>query len=844
MSPNSQRSPLKGPLGSSNLRHSPLLPLQQPSPPTLSSSRKGFHLSYKRTVFLFVAISSALLLLNTVNTNLTIRSSLAADNGSKNSRETTTIPGAIEPPLLHDYDYEANPHGKPQEQPDEHPHPYSEAEDDDEENDDEEWRFSSDGLEGEDEDEDAEENNDTQVNPSRDRARPPTRAPSKIIEGVIPAHCPRLFLSTETSFDPPSYASSSTTPPFSAQSTTLKPTEVSCQPIPSQLQDYTLAFCISTTDCSRGFIQIVHDMTEANPMPRFRVSRNATHDQYFRETAGPDDFYFVLEGAQKLALSAHLVDGDLLVNMDNTNTSSSYLHRLVYRADFRMALPGPVQLSGWLTYERYRAVRENRSGIWPQWTHSLLIDPKTVIDSMDKSSTSTMPSITETSVTGLTICPSCQLDPFLEQLKAYRESSFEQCDRMAPARGSYWKEELALKVFSELDTINRAPGAGSFHKGADAENKTSNDGVEGQEQQEANSTRLTRGWRFVPNGCTMTRTASQPNASSQDPFLASCDSIASPAAMMRSPKSDFSAPVDAEDSNDQQSESPEYPRRRILFTGDSQVRATYNAILNHYRPIDPKHQRFSNHDEFLPGLTGLYNDSTVTATPTGATTIERSDSDTKIELVYRADQFLDFLVSSTDQELDQYDTIYINLGQWPASGPVAGGQWSTAKLIERWEAAVERLNRWRRSREERSMARSLYSEEVASKKDPTLGSGASSRVIWAGMNAFPMRTDPTIRVKGDWRTNARLGYWDDWIENISQEDGGWFRRINAWQLTFPMLDQVVDKAHFQETDAIDALKIEALYKLDLCSRMSADTPYASEPSTATTTTTAAPTASS
>ncbi len=53
-----------------------------------------------------------------------------------------------------------------------------------------------------------------------------------------------------------------------------------------------------------------------------------------------------------------------------------------------------------------------------------------------------------------------------------------------------------------------------------------------------------------------------------------------------------------------------------------------------------------------------------------------------------------------------------------------------------------------------------------------------------------------------------------------------------------MLDQVVDKAHFQETDAIDALKIEALYKLDLCSRMSPDTPYASEPAMATTTTTA------
>ncbi|KAF9287630.1 hypothetical protein BGZ68_001552 [Mortierella alpina] len=842
MSSKTKRPLLKSPLGNSNLRHSPLLPVQQPSPPALSPNRKGFHLSYKRTVFLFVAISSALLLLNTVNTHFTIRSSLTTDNGSGNPRETLTIPGVIEPPLLHDYDYESNPHENLQEQPDEHPHPYNEAEDDDEENDDEEWRFSDDAL-GEDEDEDEdEEENDTQVHSPHDRARPPTRSQPRIIEGIIPASCPRLFLSTETSFDPPSYASSSTTPPFSLHSAALKPSEVTCQPIPSQLQDYTLAFCISTTDCSRGFIQIVHDMTEANPMPRFRVSRNATHDQYFREVAGPDDFYFVLEGAQKLALSAHLVEGDLLVNTGNSNASSSSLNRLVYRADFHMTLPGPVQVSGWLTYERYRAVRENRSGIWPQWTHLMLIDPTTVIDSTDKTSTSTKPSVVAASATKFTICPSCQLEPFLEQLRVYRERRFEQCDRMAPARGSYWKEELALKIYSELDIINRAPGAGAFHKAdeADTGNKTSTDGIKEQEQEEDGNTRLTRGWRFVPNGCTMTKTSGQPNASSQAPFQSSCDSIASSAAMMRPSRSESSASVDAEDSHDQQTEkSPEYPRRRILFTGDSQVRATYNAILNHYRPIDPKHQRFSNHDEFLPGLADLYNDSSVTSTPTGATTITRSASDTEIELVYKADQFLDFLVTSTDQELDLYDTIYINIGQWPASGPVAGGQWSTAKLLGRWEAAVERLNRWRQSREERSLARSLYSEEMATKKDPTVGSGASSRVIWAGMNAFPMRTDPTIRVKGDWRTNARLGYWDDWIENMAQEDGGWFRRINAWQLTFPMLDQVVDKAHFQETDAIDALKIEALYKLDLCSRMSPDTPYTSEPSTVTSTTMAA-----
>ncbi|ORZ12956.1 hypothetical protein BCR41DRAFT_355963 [Lobosporangium transversale] len=474
-----------------------------------------------------------------------------------------------------------------------------------------------------------------------------------------------------------------------------------------------------------------------------------------------------------------------------------------------MALPGPIQLFGWLTYENFRAVRENRPGVWPQWTHSILIDPKTVVNP------------TENATTKFTICPDCELSSFLDQVKTYREQHFEQCDRMVPVRGSYWREDLAVKVYSGLDIVNNAPGAGAFYKAPNSNNVP-----------KPQNGKLTRGWRFVPNGCTMTKTSSQLHGSSQNPYVPTCDSIASPTAAMRPPKpAEQDHDTNNSDNNDSNNEN-NYPRRRILFTGDSQVRTTYNSILSHYRPVDP-HQRFPAHSEFLPVLENLNLNNTQTEKPNSAITTPRTESDTEIELVYRADQFLDYLLDSSDEELDKYDTIYLNIGQWPASGPVAGGQWSTAKLLERWEGVIQRLNRWKESREARLVARRQQRYERGSdpdmnmdpKEDPTVGSGESSIVIWAGMNAFPMRTDTSIRVKGDWRTNARLGYWDDWIEIISQEAGGWFRRLNSWQLTFPMLDQVTDKAHFQETDAIDALKLEALYKLDLCSRMSADTPY-------------------
>ncbi|KAF9159601.1 hypothetical protein BGX21_002795 [Mortierella sp. AD011] len=721
-----------------------------------------------------------------------------SDTSDTSLLSSTHAPGV---PPLHDYDYKRNPDGR-EEQEQRFSCPYHEPEEVESNYRDSEGDYIScdEDCEIKGDDDGDVENFPSDLRTDQQHRQPPIRANSSKVEGVVSPQCPSVFLTTEGSFSAPSYTSSSTVPFTSTSSTgMLSPNQVTCQRIPSQLQDYTVAFCISNEDCSRGFIQIVRRNGAVDPSLRSKVSEDPGHDRHFRRDVGPDDFYFVIEGAQKLALGAHLVPSNLLVKVDGNSTSSSPDSQdLIYRADFRMTLPGPVQLSGWLRYEKFRAVRENHPGVWPQWTHSVLINPKSAVDLANIE---------------FNICPNCELDSFLGQVKTYREEHFEQCDRMAPVRGSYWREDLALRVYSKLDTINTGPGAGSFFEGKDEKLAKS---LNKDDEEDMRTPKLTRGWRFVPSGCTMTKTSSLPNASSQDPYVPTCDSVESPGAAMRASLSQHNNETIAEN---------KYPRRRILFTGDSQVRTTYNAILSHYRPLDPAHQQFGSHDEFLPGSETLNLNHTITMSPTSASVIRRKETDTEIELIYKADQFLDFLVTSTDKQLDVYDTIYLNLGQWPASGPVAGGQWATATLLERWEAVIKRLNRWKLSREEQIKTRSPH--PGGAKRNPTAGTGGSSIVIWAGMNAFPMRTDPSIQVKGDWRTNARLGYWDDWIETISQEAGGWFRRMNAWQLTFPMLDQVVDKAHFQQTDAIDALKIEALYKLDLCSRMRPDTPYSS-----------------
>ncbi|KAG0093622.1 hypothetical protein BGZ93_007815 [Podila epicladia] len=760
----------------------PLLPLQQPA--SSSHPRGTTSLSYKKAAFLLVAITSALLLVNTFSIQFSPSSS--APPAQPATSQAPLSPPSSPPPSPSEFPQPSvnyNP---------EHPvHPYNEEEHDElapseDDDNDERWQFSDDTTneiedgdesdENDDSDEFFQEEDGPQSSPSSMHDSPNNHdAPAD----VVSPQCPSLVLSTSTSFDSPSFTSSSTAfspPTFPA----LKPDQVSCRPIPSLLKEYTLAFCISSHDCSQGFIQIVHTVPADDSVWKIKPSKNQIHTQYFRNVAGPDDFYFMVQGAQKLALGAHLVSKDLLVNVPGSETVSTAENTLlVYRADFRMTLPGPVQLSGWLTYDKFRSVREDRPGIWPQWRHATLIQPETEVDAMDETPSSG-PS------TRFTVCPACEMDSFVDQVKTYRDNLFEQCDRMAPVRGAYWREDLALKLYPELDVVNKAPGDGGI--AATAAAKTG-------------EPKLTKGWRFVPSGCTMTATPHLPKAPSTNPFHPTCDSIASPASMLRTPEEENSA---------------EFPHRRILFTGDSQVRATYNAILNHYRPVDPNRQKFAVHSEILPNEVTLALNRTVT----GNEKRKPAADDTKIEMMYKADQFLDDLLVATDDELDRFDTIYINLGQWPASGPVAGGQWSTAQFLERWEAVITRLNRWKASRKERA------AEDPASARAAVLkNTGASSRVIWAGQNAFPMRTDPAIRVKGDWRTNARLGYWDDWIETISQKEGGWFRRMNSWQLTFPMLDEVVDRAHYQDTDAIDALKLEALYKLDLCSKMAEDQSY-------------------
>ncbi|KAG0252710.1 hypothetical protein DFQ27_007893 [Actinomortierella ambigua] len=663
------------------------------------------------------------------------------------------------------------------------------------EDNDEKWRFDDDNKPAADHD-------DEKVTEKHDPTQQPSHTPTVGSQGqddhpatsvgVLPAGCPTLFL--RTSPTPSSFASSSST----SGPSTLDASQVTCDAIPSLRKDFSLSLCRSNTDCGRGFIQVVHHVS-ASTVPPYKVSDNAEHDRYFHEVAGPEDFYFLFEGNQRLALSTKRYhkgaipvtaavsteDGIKKTKRQDQDQEQEQPQQqqqqqpvdqpLVYRADFQMTLPGPIKLSAWLTYENFRAIRENRPGVWPQWTHEVLVTPKTEIG---------------------TICADCETEAFVELLSEHRQKEFEVCDRMAPVRGAYWREDLAAMMYrADQDPYNAGPGVGAEElpftqdvpgEGEEEEEESKGDGSngseEGGEEEEGEEgleepvkqyRHLTKGWRFVPQGCTMTKTERQTiPPSSQEPITAGCDSIETKKG------GSLGGTATLRDGTVLQ------PVRNILFTGDSQVRTTYNMILGHHRPYDLARMKYPMHTEYI-SITG--------------------ENSHVVMLEYKADQFLADLLNRTDESLDRYDTVYLNLGQWPASGPIAGGQWSTEMLMRRWQEVVDRLTRWRASRSSKGLG--------------------ESRVIWAGENAFPMRTDHQIRTKVDWRTNARLGFWDDLVEENLRRPGSWFRRLNAWALTFPMIDEVLDRAHFQETDAIDAIRLEALFKLDLCSSVVPDMPY-------------------
>ncbi|ORY01464.1 hypothetical protein K493DRAFT_298360 [Basidiobolus meristosporus CBS 931.73] len=206
--------------------------------------------------------------------------------------------------------------------------------------------------------------------------------------------------------------------------------------------------------------------------------------------------------------------------------------------------------------------------------------------------------------------------------------------------------------------------------------------------------------------------------------------------------------------------------RSILFFGDSQIRVMYDNL---WRRLDGSTARIVKMEKFLDMRKEIGN----------------------VVLWHHKDVFLEDIVSRDDAYLMKYDTIVFNFAQWPASGLVFGGHWTTDRFLNVLDNATD----------------FLVGVQSRRPKDKPL------RLVWQGIHAFSMKNIYSKK-RGDWRTINRLKNWNRLAENMARSKG--IRTMNSFEITYSMLDVSPDNAHYFGTDVEEAVVDEVLHKLDLC----------------------------
>ncbi|KAG0269373.1 hypothetical protein DFQ27_003701 [Actinomortierella ambigua] len=90
----------------------------------------------------------------------------------------------------------------------------------------------------------------------------------------------------------------------------------------------------------------------------------------------------------------------------------------------------------------------------------------------------------------------------------------------------------------------------------------------------------------------------------------------------------------------------------------------------------------------------------------------------------------------------------------------------------------------------------------------------ATKLVWAGMVAYP-ETQPVDSLHvHDWRSIYRLRYWNQVAEEVMMLNGVPF--MDFFPMTLSMVDTSPDRSHYHGTDAIEAMLEELQYKLGLC----------------------------
>ncbi|KAI1320830.1 hypothetical protein EDD11_009787 [Mortierella claussenii] len=89
-----------------------------------------------------------------------------------------------------------------------------------------------------------------------------------------------------------------------------------------------------------------------------------------------------------------------------------------------------------------------------------------------------------------------------------------------------------------------------------------------------------------------------------------------------------------------------------------------------------------------------------------------------------------------------------------------------------------------------------------------------TKIVWAGMVAFPETQPADPMFHHDWRTLYRLRYWNQIAEDVMLLHNVPF--MDFFSMTLSMLDTSPDRSHYFGNDAAEAMLEELAFKLGLC----------------------------
>ncbi|KAG0041293.1 hypothetical protein BGZ83_002039 [Gryganskiella cystojenkinii] len=236
--------------------------------------------------------------------------------------------------------------------------------------------------------------------------------------------------------------------------------------------------------------------------------------------------------------------------------------------------------------------------------------------------------------------------------------------------------------------------------------------------------------------------------------------------------------------------------RKIYFAGDSHVRQLLTGLSNRFHGDSGEIADFKGWTTHTEQLSGIFI---------------RQDFDQWFEGMHAKTRYMvdpNYVPFSYDPEImaliEQFDTVVVEFGSWPASGFGVGPMWDTVKYMDFLREILWNLGQMKKDR------RAYFKKTGFGFDDLT--------ILWMGSIPWP-----DIRTSADMRTNIRIQYWDDLINseidaiNEKYKDmGGAIDNLDAYSKFLPHRRGSPDGAHHMGKQPVDAIVQVLAHKFDLC----------------------------